>query len=75
MTTRQGPVSRMTVANELSSDIASAILTANEQSPRSLAELKEIVLLVHSTLQGMAEKEGRAASSPLPPPSEGSKSH
>ena len=57
MTTRQGPVSRMTVANELSGDIASAILAANERSPRSLNELKEIVLKVHTTLQEMAEKE------------------
>ena len=48
---------RMTVANELSSDIASAILAANEQSPRPLNELKEIVLKVHDTLQEMAEKE------------------
>jgi len=41
----------------LSGDIASAILAANERSPRSLNELKEIVLKVHTTLQEMAEKE------------------
>jgi hypothetical protein len=58
MTTYQGLLAhRMTVANELSSDIASAILTATEQSPRQLDELKEIVLKVHITLQEMAEKE------------------
>jgi len=53
----------MTVAKELSSDIASAILAAHERSPRRLAELKEIVLRVHSTLQEMAEKEGQRPSS------------
>jgi hypothetical protein len=47
----------MTVANELSTDIASAILAATKESPRRLEELKEIVLLVHSTLQEMAEKK------------------
>jgi len=66
MTTRQRLVSRMTVANELSSEIASAILTANERSPRSLNELKEIVLKVHSTLQEMAEK-GRTSPRRWPP--------
>ena len=62
MTTQHGPVSRMTVANELSSDIASAILAARERSPRRLKELKEIVLRVHSTLQEMAQKEGQRPS-------------
>jgi hypothetical protein len=58
MTTNQGLLApRMTVANELSGDIASAILAANERSPRPLNELKEIVLKVHTTLQEMAEKE------------------
>ena len=63
MTTQQGMVSRMALANELSSDIASAILAANERSQRPLNELKEIVLRVHSTLQEMAIKGGRRASS------------
>jgi len=67
MTTQQGLAHRMTVANELSSDIASAILAANERSPRRLKELKEIVLKVHSTLQEMAEKE-RPSSRRLPHP-------
>ncbi len=58
MTTYKGLLAhRMTVANELSGDIASAILGANERSQRPLNELKEIVLKVHTTLQGMAEKE------------------
>ena len=49
--------SRMALANELSSEIASAILTATEGSLRRLDELKEIVLRVHRTLQELAEKE------------------
>jgi hypothetical protein len=62
MTTYQGPLAhRMTVANELSSDIASAILTAKERFPQQLNELKEIVLKVHFTLQEMAEKERRSS--------------
>ena len=50
MTTYKGLLAhRMTVANELSGDIASAILAANERSQRPLNELKEIVLKVHDT--------------------------
>lgn len=49
--------SRMALANELSSEIAAAILTPKERSPRRLSELKEIVLKVHLTLQEMAEKD------------------
>jgi len=68
MTTYRGLLAhRMTVANELSSDIASAILAANERSPRPLNELKEIVLKVHTTLREMAEKD-RLSSRRLPHP-------
>lgn len=49
--------SRMALANELSGDIATAILTVRELSPQQLDELKEIVLQVHLILQEMAEKE------------------
>jgi len=55
---------RMTVANELSGDIASAILAAKARSPRPLNELKEIVLMVHSTLQEMAERERPSSRQP-----------
>ena len=51
----------MAIANELSSEIASAILTAKAESPGRLDELKEIVLKVHATLQEMTEK-GRTQS-------------
>jgi hypothetical protein len=42
------------IAHELSSDIASAILSVKDHSPRNLDERREIVLKVHFTLQEMA---------------------
>ena len=45
----------MAISNELSSDIAAAIL-ANKKSPEELEQLKEIILQVHSTLQEMSEE-------------------
>ena len=44
------------IAHELSSDIASEILSVKDRSPRSLNELKAIVLKVHFALQEMAEE-------------------
>jgi len=44
----------MTISNELSSDIAIAILEKN-RSPQELKQLKEIILQVHSELQKMSE--------------------
>ena len=40
----------MSVAHELSSEIAAAILARKEETP-NLKELKEVVLRVHSVLQ------------------------
>ena len=40
----------MSVAHELSSEIAAAILARKEETPK-LKELKEVVLRVHSVLQ------------------------
>jgi len=48
----------MGISNELSSEIATAILS-KRKSPRELNDLKEIVLNVHSTLQKMTD-EARA---------------
>ena len=45
----------MAISNELSSDVAVAIL-ANEKSPQELNKLKDIILEVHSTLQKMSEE-------------------
>jgi predicted transcriptional regulator len=44
----------MAISNELSSDIAIAILEKNK-SPQELKQLKEIILQVHSELQKMSE--------------------
>ncbi|HZJ45995.1 MAG TPA: hypothetical protein VFD63_19625 [Pyrinomonadaceae bacterium] len=51
-------ISLMAISNELSSDIAAAIL-ANQNSPQELRRLKDVVLEVHSTLQQMSA-EARA---------------
>jgi predicted transcriptional regulator len=48
----------MAISNELSSDVAVAIL-AKEKSPQELKKLKDIILEVHSALQEMSE-EARA---------------
>jgi predicted transcriptional regulator len=45
----------MAISNELSSDVAIAILEKNK-SPQELKQLKDIILQVHSTLQEMSEE-------------------
>lgn len=45
----------MAISNELSSDVAVAILNKNK-SPQELQELKEVILQVHSALQEMSEE-------------------
>ena len=44
----------MAISNELSSDIAAAIL-AEKKTPQELNQLKDVILRVHSALQKMAE--------------------
>ncbi|HEY6804520.1 MAG TPA: hypothetical protein VI306_13165 [Pyrinomonadaceae bacterium] len=46
----------MAISNELSSEIAAAIL-ANKNSPQELMRLKEVILEIHSTLQQMSQEE------------------
>lgn len=48
----------MSIAHELSSEIAIAILTRKEQTT-DLNDLKEIVLRVHNTLQKLTSREHR----------------
>ena len=45
----------MALSNELSSDVAVALLAQNK-SPQELQELKDIILQVHSALQKMSEE-------------------
>jgi hypothetical protein len=47
----------MAITNELSSEIACALLTAKYKSPEELSRLKEIVIKVHRTLQQMKDEE------------------
>ena len=53
----------MSISNELSSEIASALLASKERSPEELNDLKNLLLEVHSTLQSMTEsaREDRSA--------------
>jgi predicted transcriptional regulator len=45
----------MAISNELSSDVAVALLAKNK-SPQELKRLKDIILEVHSALQKMSEE-------------------
>lgn len=49
----------MAISNELSSEIASALIANKERSPEELNELKNILLEVHSTLQSLTETAER----------------
>jgi hypothetical protein len=46
----------MAISNELSSDIAAALLVENK-SPQELRRLKDVILKVHSALQKMSAEE------------------
>ena len=46
----------MAISNELSSEIATALLTAGNRSSEELTDLKNILLEVHTTLQDMTER-------------------
>jgi len=50
----------MALANELSSEIAAAILSTGENSPAELEHLKLIVEEVHTTLEKMEDRERQA---------------
>ena len=47
----------MAISHELSSEIAAALLAAKDRSPRELEDLRETLLIVHSTLQRLTEDE------------------
>lgn len=48
----------ITLSDELSSDIATAILTRQKELDRDPRELLEIVRIVHNTLRELAAKTG-----------------
>ncbi len=47
----------MPISHELSGEIAAALLADKDRTPRELEELKETLLLVHSTLQKLTDDE------------------
>jgi hypothetical protein len=49
----------MTIANELSSEIAFALVAVKDKQPGKLNDLKEILLEVHATLQQLTEQSRR----------------
>ena len=49
----------MAISNELSSEIAVALLANQERSPEELNNIKTILLEVHSTLQSLNEEAHR----------------
>ena len=57
----------MAISNELSSEIAAAIL-AKKENPQELRRLKEILLRVHSTLQKMSKDARADSASDVTPP-------
>jgi hypothetical protein len=53
----------MALSNELSSEIAAALLSAANRSPRELKDLQEVVFKVHTVLMQMNEAERRGRKS------------
>lgn len=45
----------MAISHELSSEIAAALLAAEDKTPRELEDLKAILLVIHATLQRLTE--------------------
>ena len=66
----------MCIKNELSSDIAVALLARGENDPERLQEMKDLIFRIHATLQGQNERSEktptrvRAAGANASPPVE-----
>ena len=58
--TTRSIVCTMALANELSSEIAAAILSTGQNSPAELEDLKRVVEEVHTTLEQMEDRERKA---------------
>jgi hypothetical protein len=56
----------MAISNELSGDIAAAILGTRRTSGRNVSDLKETVLRVHSILQELSDKNRNAVATEQP---------
>ena len=57
----------MSIANELSSEIATALFATKERSPEELVDLKNMLIEVHSTLESLNEsiRRDRARTPPI----------
>jgi hypothetical protein len=49
----------MAISNELSGEIAAAILATNRISPQQRSDFKETILKIHSVLQQMSDRTKR----------------
>lgn len=47
----------MSISHELSSEIAAALFTSKDRSPREFKDLRDMLLKVHSTLEELAQKD------------------
>jgi hypothetical protein len=58
----------MAISHELSSEIAAALFSAKERSPRELNDLKEVIFKIHSTLEQLTRdaRMARVARAPQP---------
>ena len=54
----------MALANELSSEIAAALLSTGKNSPAELEDLKRIVEEIHTTLERIDDRERKAREVP-----------
>jgi hypothetical protein len=48
----------MAISHELSSEIAAALFTDKERSPREMSDLKEMVLQIHTALEQLTSSRG-----------------
>lgn len=46
----------MAISHEISSEIATALMASRERSPHELNDLREMLLEIHSTLEGLRDK-------------------
>ena len=49
-------VKTMAISHELSTEIATALLTSKKMSPHELDDLKKMLLEIHSTLEQLTER-------------------
>ena len=53
----------MAISHELSTEIATALLTGKTRTPGELADLKKMLLEIHSTLEELNQKRAESETS------------